>query len=333
MNPNKTSSYSRQTVVIEDVLSRIDNARISEIIIDGLTAPQMYINSMFFYDDTGSKLFEEITHLPEYYPPKIEKQLLQEASPALGDTLSDIDLVELGSGDCSKISLLLNAIPWYERESVRYFPVDVSRAAVEDSARILIEKFPGLHIHGLIADFLTQLHMIPSGARRFFCFFGSTLGNLERDQALSFCTAVASVMQPGDMLLLGLDMVKDRSVLEAAYNDSRNITAAFNRNILTVVNRHIDTDFNLSDFDHRAFYNSSKQRVEMHLAANKELVITSPYLTVPVRMRQGQTIHTENSHKFTESHVAQFTHSSGLEIRHVFTDQLKWFSLVYMVKP
>ena len=173
--------------------------------------------------------------------------------------------------------------------------------------------------------------MLFRSTKRLFCFFGSTLGNLTRKQSVQFLLDLKAVMKPGDQLLIGLDMVKDIKVLENAYNDNQGVTAAFNKNILNSVNQYIKTAFSPDWFGHVAFYNQSKDRIEMHLRALKDLEISCMYLPDNIRIKKGETIHTENSHKYTRRHILNFAGITGLNINAVYTDNNQWFSLVHFI--
>ncbi|MBD3424271.1 MAG: L-histidine N(alpha)-methyltransferase, partial [Candidatus Latescibacteria bacterium] len=232
----------------------------------------------------------------------------------------------------SKISILLGSIPRSRRATVRYMPVDISYSALRDSADIISERFPRIEFNGLVADFLNQMEHIPTGQGRFFCFFGSTLGNLSSGQAQLYLSGLAEVMDPGDNLLLGVDMVKDQKVLESAYNDSRGITAEFNRNILRVANRLAGTDFVPETFKHIAFFNQEYSRIEMHLEAKLDMIISSPHLSSGIPIKKGERIHTENSHKFTPGQLELMIESAGLRIEKLYTDPKKWFSLILIVR-
>jgi L-histidine N-alpha-methyltransferase len=319
-------------VTVINFLPKLGKDDLRKEIIAGLTATNKSISSKFFYDAAGSKLFEEITQLPEYYLTRTEKSILKKVALEIGSDLKDLDIIELGSGDCSKISILFNAMPLRCIESVRYMPVDVSHTAIEESVSILLNNFSGLEIQAVVADFTRQLKLIPAGAKRLFCFFGSTIGNLTRDQAMQFINNLSDLMKAGDMLLLGVDMVKRKDILENAYNDSKNVTADFNRNILNVVNGFLATDFKPDDFEHLAFYNEEYSRIEMHLKALTNLEISSPHLAENIFIEKGECIHTENSHKFTDEFIDEFAEASGLEIKNRFTDDNKWFSIIQFYK-
>ena len=255
-----------------------------------------------------------------------------DASVQIAGKLRDVDIIELGSGDSSKISFLLDSIPAGRLGSVLYIPVDVNQAAIEGSTKILIKTFPGLQIHGVVADFEQQLNLIPGERNRLICFFGSTIGNFSREEALRFMTDLGRIMHPGGMLLLGVDMVKDRDVLEKAYNDSAGTTEKFNRNILHVINELAGTDFEPDLFDHVAFYDEERFRIEMHLKATRDMEISSPHLNGSITIRRGEAIHTENSHKFTHRHIDDLASAGGLEIQSIFTDRNGWFSLVQFLR-
>ncbi len=313
--------------VVESCLPSIGGDTIARTILSGLSASPPRISSMFFYDAAGSKLFEEITRLPEYYPARTEKMLLAQAADSLGRELRDIDIVEIGSGDCSKISIILNAIPARNLTEIKYVPVDISQSAIEESAATLVSRFPGLRIHGVVADFLTQLDRIPKGHKRLFCFLGGTLGNLDHADARLFFDILRSCMQPHDLLLLGVDMVKPADILEAAYNDSSGVTAAFNRNILNVVNKLTGCNFDPLAFEHIAFFNGAFSRIEMHLRALRDMVISSARHSHKSALTKGEMIHTENSYKFTRESLEELLLPAGLRITRTMTDDNGWFSL------
>jgi len=310
----------------------VDETVIQQQIISDLTGTQKKISSVLFYDAAGSTLFERITTLPEYYLTKTEIGLLHQAATSLPYTDHQTTIVEFGSGDCTKISILLEAITKQQRKQICYMPVDISRDAIEKSSYLLSKRFPEISIHGIIADFLTQLHVISHHTPTIWCFLGSTIGNLSMDDALLFLQQLSKQMHQGDILLLGLDMVKQTHILEQAYNDSQLVTEQFNKHILTVVNDRIHTCFDPETFDHVAFYNTSDSRIEMHLKATQDMFITSPLLSKPLSLKKGETIHTENSHKFTPKHIAWFAESTGLDIEQLYTDDQHWFSLVQFQK-
>jgi L-histidine N-alpha-methyltransferase len=317
---------------IKNYLPELGEKSVQQNLVQGLAAPRKYISSMFFYDQTGSKLFENITTLPEYYPTRTEMKLIKQAVRQQDFWQEHSEIVELGSGDCKKISIILEDIPATYRQQITYIPVDVSQSAVRESALILSRKFLGINVKGIVADFMTQLAVIPNGQKRLFCFFGSTIGNLERDQANEFFRHIGHTMVPGDRLLLGIDMVKEKHILERAYNDSSQITAQFNLNVINVVNSLLGTKIEPQSFEHYAFYNEEKYRIEMHLRAKKDLKVDVPFLNKSFIIKKGETIHTENSHKFKQCHLQEFEQNAALEMEKLYTDEKQWFSLVQFKK-
>ncbi len=287
---------------------------------------------MFFYDEKGSKLFEKITQLPEYYLTRTEIPLIKQAAQKIGEQLTDFDIVEFGSGDCSKISLILQHIPQQKLDNVCYIPIDISSTAITQSADLLLQQFPDITIQGIVADFMTQLHLIPHTKTTVFCFLGSTIGNFSMKEAVQFLNNIRDHMDEDDLLLVGFDMQKNKTILEKAYNDSQQITKAFNKNILNVINTQIGTDFDPEDFTHVAFYNERLSRIEMHLKATQDIQISCPLLSSAITLNKDETIHTENSYKFSTDQIEQLAKKTELFINHCYTDDQQWFSLVEFKK-
>ena len=329
MNPPGKAQGVKIPVAISNFLVNESGTEIISEILTGLSAPQKHISSRFFYDDKGSSLFEEISGLPEYYPTRTEKSILKEAVPGILNSPAIKNIVELGSGDCSKISILLDAIPGHRIGEITYVPVDISKSSIEKSAGRLLEKYPGIRVHGILADFVKHSLQFTCEGNKLICFFGSTFGNLNRMQEIPFLSRLKSWMNPGDQLLIGFDMVKDIAFLEKAYNDERGITAAFNKNILNVVNSFAKTNFDPDQFDHYSFYNSADDRIEMHLRARRNLEVSTPYLNGKIFLKEGETIHSENSHKYNPAYIHQLAKRSGLQIKNIYTDINQWFSLVH----
>lgn len=298
----------------------------------GLMAAQKHLPCKFFYDEAGSKLFEQITRLEEYYPSRTEKSILKRHAGELMRGAEGASLVEIGSGDCSKISILLQTLPEVILKTSIYVPVDVSLSAIEESRYKLEERFGAIEVCGIVADFMQQIHLVSQYENKIFCFFGSTIGNLDRRDAVRFVEKLGKLMNTGERLLLGLDMVKDKAVLEGAYNDEKGVTARFNKNILNVANKILGTDFESEYFRHHAFFDEEKQRIEMHLMATRDITIKFPFFEGGLEIPKGQTIHTENSHKFTSHHIDEFASASGLSVRAVYTDSNRWFTLVDYIK-
>ena len=315
-------------VSIKNYLPEKGMEEIRQEITGGLLAPSMHIPSKYFYNREGSSLFKEITGLEEYYLSRTEKTILSENMPFLARNSRFGCVVELGNGDSSKISLLFESMTTEKLKDINYFPVDISAAAIDGSVKVLQKRFRELRIDGVVADFMTQLQLIPVGDHPvLFCFFGSTLGNFEPWQRREFFNRLGEVMQQGDELLLGVDMVKDARVTENAYNDHQGVTAAFNKNILNSVNDYLNSNFDTRKFQHQAFYSEKFERIEMHLKALDDIEITSPFFDTPVFIKNGETIHTENSYKFRKEEFIDLSSEAGLTIDETWTDRSNWFSV------
>ena len=303
---------------------------IARDIREGLSASQKYIPCKYFYDARGSKLFEEICRLPEYYLTRTEVSILQDIAPELMRASAHKDLVELGSGADWKIRLLLDAVEEDNRATLRYIPMDISESAIIETSMGIVERYPELDVLGVIADFTCQMDTLPRERPKMFCFLGSTIGNLDEHECITFLQNIASHMESSDTLLIGFDMVKDKRTLEAAYNDSQGVTAEFNKNILNVLNSELDSDFNPSHFDHLAFFNEAHNRIEMHLRANCECSAKLESVGMEVEIKKGETVHTENSRKFTRTDIRNLSGEAGLTIQNWHTDDSGWFSVLVM---
>ncbi len=332
MNYTKEQAITELESNLENHLPQLGIEKVEHEILKGLKSYPKYISPKFFYDKTGSELFEKITKLDEYYPTRTEKSILASAVENLNLNFSNISIIELGSGDASKISLLINQIPKDYIPTIKYYPIDISQSAIEKSSAILLDKFTSININGIVADFIHQKNWMPEFGNKLFCFFGSTIGNMNISEIKEFIELLGSEMEVGDSLLLGMDMVKDLNVIEKAYNDAKGITAEFNKNILNVINNLVGADFNTEYFEHLAFYNAEKNRIEMHLKATKDMVITLASEAEKIYIKNGETIHTENSHKFTTKSIMEFGFWAGLKIENILGDENKWFSLVHYKK-
>ncbi len=314
-------------VSITNLLQEIGPDSVIEEIVTGLRAEQKTISSKYFYNGQGSLLFEEITHLKEYYPTRTEKSILKKIALGLMEKYGEYEIIELGPGDHSKISILLNAASGMKLESVRYLPLDISQPAIRSSAESLVNTFPNLHIEGYAVDFISQFEPIRRERPALICFFGGTIGNFEWSDSLELLKNISRQMKKGDVLLLGMDLIKPEPVLHVAYNDSQGITAAFNKNILNSVNDLIRSDFHTGDFDHFAFFNKEKSRIEMHLVANREVTVHSPHFIEDLQLKEGESIHTEYSHKYSPLHIEEIVEETGLKLNHTHTDERGWFAL------
>ena len=335
MNFTDVEVFQKQRIKIKNLLPEIGIEHMREEILQGLKCEKKHISSKFFYDEKGSALFEEITHQPEYYPTRTEKSILRDIAPALmNNGKPAMEIIELGSGDCSKISILFEAVDKPKLAHLDYLPLDVSESAIEKSANELSKFYPYLRINGYVADFMHQLKDIPRSEKpRLICFFGSTIGNFTATDAKKIIANLAEGVMSGDSLLVGFDLVKPEEVLNAAYNDSKGVTLQFNKNMLNAVNNIMDSNFRDEDFDHFSFFNSKKSRVEMHLVANKDCEVHSPYCDKPFRFKKGERIHTENSHKFSVGQIEEMIEDTGLEIKKIHTDPKSWFALVHFGRP
>jgi len=319
-------------IQIENFLPDIGIEQTRKDIFDGLKRKDKAISSKFFYDERGSDLFEQITYLPEYYPTRTEKIILNDLQLDFLSSFTNLNIIEIGSGDPSKISLLLNKIPKTNQSGLNYIPIDISASAIEYSGKKLIELFPQISIYGLVADFTKQLNIIPQKSNRMFCFLGSTIGNFTPEQADKFMLDMSKIVKQDEYFLLGFDNIKDIKILEKAYNEEQGITAKFNLNVLNVINKITETNFNTSDFRHIAFYNKHKNRIEMHLEALKEVKITSKHFINDIIIKKGERIHTENSHKFDKTIIERLANKAKFHVENVFTDKNNWFSVALLKK-
>jgi L-histidine N-alpha-methyltransferase len=241
-----------------------------------------------------------------------------------------------------KIKTLLDAADGSSRSTIRYIPVDISESAIIEASKDLIRRYPELQVLGKLADFTCQPDVLRTERPAMFCFLGSTIGNMSGDESVSFLREITVNLKLDDRLLIGFDMVKSRADMEAAYNDSRGITADFNRNILKgitadfnrnilkVINNELNADFNPSHFNHLAFFNEDESRIEMHLIANRDTVVNCGLIDMEVEFKEGEAIHTENSRKFTAANIEDMTCRAGLSIHDWYSDSDNWFSLVLM---
>jgi len=333
MHLEKTISQADGRLQILNCLLEDDSQKSTREIIAGMTQPQKRLPSKYFYDAHGSRLFERICELPEYYLTRTELAILEANAPAIMAFFAECggDLVELGSGSNRKIKILLDAVPAPARRRLRYVPVDISESALCEASQELLSAYRDLYILGIIGDFTRHLEILPQD-RKLITFLGSTIGNFASSERLAFLQGVARVMNPEDRFVLGLDMLKPPEVIEAAYNDRQGVTAEFNKNILRNLNRWLKADFAIADFEHHAFFVKEKQRVEMHLRATRQTGARLADLDLPVSCRPGETIHTEISQKFSREQAHREFRLAGLAATRWFTDPAGWFSLVMLQK-
>jgi L-histidine N-alpha-methyltransferase len=289
----------------------------------GLTRSPKTLPPKWFYDAHGSDLFEKITELPEYYPTRAEREILIDRAGEIAAATGARTLVELGSGSSEKTRHLLDALTGLHT----YVPVDVSESALTQAGQALAAERPGLHVHALIADFTAALTLPETPGPRLVAFLGGTIGNLLPAERAVFLASVRSLLAPGDALLLGTDLVKDASVLVAAYDDAAGVTAEFNRNVLAVVNRELGADFDPGAFAHVALWDAEQEWIEMRLRARTAQTVKIPALDLAVDFAEGEELRTEVSAKFRKDGVRRELAAAGLELARWWTDAEGRFAL------
>lgn len=301
-------------------------ARFREDVLTGLARAQRRIPPKYFYDQEGSRLFDAICQLPEYYPTRTEIGLLKQYGAEIAACMGEGSvLVEFGSGSSLKIRLLLDAL-----RPAAYLPIDISREHLFNSARQLAEEYPGVAVHAICADYSRPLALPEgfAGKPKTGFFPGSSIGNFEPEEARQFLERIATLLGAGSGLLIGVDLKKDAALLSAAYNDSQGITAAFNLNLLQRINRELDGNFDPAGFEHRAFYNAAEGRVEMHLVSRQKQAVTVSNQVFEFQV--GETLHTENSYKYSIEEFHRLASSAGFQAKQVWTDGQGLFSVHYL---
>ena len=301
-------------------------ATLRDEVLQGLAARPKRIAPKFFYDERGSRLFDAICELPEYYPTRTEMAILESCADEVAHLAgADCTLIELGSGASKKIRLLLETL-WPRQ----YFGIDISREFLLESVQLLARDYPWLEVHAACADFAQDLDLpdCPGSGRKLAFFPGSTIGNFEPRDALAFLQRVRRLIQPGGALLIGVDLKKDPQVLNDAYNDSQGVTAAFNLNLLERLRTELGAKLDPDNFRHRAFYNTTHGRIEMHLVSRctQEIRI----LGKRFRFDAGESIHTESSYKYSVEEFHALAHRAGLQPRQVWLDAERLFSVHYL---
>jgi dimethylhistidine N-methyltransferase len=292
-------------------------------VLSGLSRASKQLSPKFFYDRKGSALFDAITELPEYYPTRTEIGILQEQGETIAELLGqDCLLLELGSGSSKKIRVLLDAL-----KPAVYMPVDISREHLLGSAEALAADYPALEIHAVCADYTTDFDLpcCPDPINRVAFFPGSSIGNFEPSRALELLRRVAHHLEGGGRMLIGVDLKKDAELLHAAYNDSQQLTAAFNLNMLHRINRELEAGFDVQAFAHHAFYNEPQGRVEMHLVSKAAQTVTVAGHVFEFAL--GESIHTENSYKYSVEEFLALAEKAGFLSKKVWTDDDQLFSV------
>ena len=307
------------------------DAEFARHVQEGLAARNKRLNPKYFYDEHGSRLFEEICTQPEYYPTRTEASILREQGSMIIDAAGDarMALVEFGSGSSKKTKILIRKI-LEKQGDLHYFPIDISLAALLEASASLEAEFSGLKVMQVHSDYAAGIdHIEKAEGRKIIIFLGSSIGNFDPDDAVAFLSDVAGRMERDDLLLVGFDLQKNAKILHRAYNDVKGVTARFNRNVLARINSELGGEFDLSSFDHSAVYNEEKGRIEMHLVSKKEQMVNVRHAGV-FRFEQGESIHTENSYKYTIAQIEGLVEKAGLGVRRHFTDKNKWFDLALL---
>ncbi len=314
---------------IDSFLSEVDERSLGYDVLDGLTRPFKEIPPKHFYDAHGSELFERICELPEYYPTRTEREILTSRAREIVRSTHAGELVELGSGSAEKARILLEAM---SREGTlrRYVPLDVSEVALEAAAIELVDEFEELSVHGVIGDFERHLDRVPrplAGTPRIVALLGGTIGNFPPGTRRRILREIGKLLGPRDRLLLGTDLVKDPRVLEAAYDDAQGVTAEFNRNVLNVINRELDADFSPQAFEHIAFYDRTREWIEMRLRAMRPCSVLVAGLGLRVEFAAGEELRTEISAKFTRARIEADFDAAGLCLERWYTDGDRLFAV------
>ena len=309
------------TVYFYDYHPPVDDIRAE--VLEGLQKKPKQIPPKYFYDQRGSRLFDVITGLPEYYPTRTELAILENQGQAIAEFLGDnCVLVELGSGSSHKIRVLLDAL-----QPAAYVPVDISRDHLRDSAKALAKDYPGLEVHAACTDYSSDFELpdLPDELPRVAFFPGSSIGNFEPRDARALLKRVGEHLGDGGKLLIGVDLKKENNILYAAYNDTRQVTAAFNLNLLHRINRELDADFDPDRFAHRAFFNEQAGRVEMYLVSKADHRVNVAGQSIA--FAEGESVHTENSYKYSVQEFQALALESGFVAERVWTDDEKLFSV------
>jgi L-histidine N-alpha-methyltransferase len=322
------SLLATDDIQIDSWLSEAEERMLANDVLDGLTRPFKELPPKHFYDARGSELFERICELPEYYPTRTEKAILAARADEIAQHTGAGELVELGSGSAEKARVLLDAMA-AAGNLRRYVPLDVSETVVREAAEQLVDEYDDLRVHGVIGDFQRHLERVPEsdGVPRIVALLGGTIGNFPPGTRRALLRDIARVLGPDDRLLLGTDLVKDPSVIEAAYDDAAGITAEFNRNVLHVINRELGANFTPEAFDHVAFFDRRHEWIEMRLRARRPCSVFIAELGLRVEFAAGEELRTEISAKFTRGRLEADYRAAGLKLERWFTDADEMFAL------
>jgi len=303
-----------------------------EDVKEGLLNEPRQLPAKYFYDDHGSQLFDKICETKEYYPTRTEDSLLQDSAEAIIKHCQPEHLVELGSGTSRKTRRLFDACETHNCQ-VKYWPFDICEEIVKDASESLQDEYHWLDVNGLVGDYNAGLKHLPDFAgRSLYVFLGGTIGNFDHKEGVEFLTELRQSMSENDMLLIGADRIKDTEILNAAYNDKQGVTAAFNLNLLNVLNREVEADFDSDKFKHHAFFNQDKSRIEMHLIAKEQQTVKLQALEEEIQFEEGDSILTEISRKFTHTSLQEMLKEAGFILSKHFSPDNNYFSLV-LAKP
>lgn len=303
------------------------DATLAHDVRSGLAARPKTLPPKYFYDERGSRLFDDICATPEYYPTRTERQLLERHAAEIARCCRPATIIEFGSGTAAKTEHLLEAA--LNGDKLDFVPIDVSEETLAAAAERLLADYNHLRIDAWVGDYdagLEHMHRYPGP--RLFLFLGGSIGNFEDAEAVAFLSRIAAAMGPADYFLLGADRVKDEGVLNAAYNDAAGVTAQFNLNLLRVINRELDAEFELDQFEHEAFFNRELARIEMHLRANRSHKVAIRALDMEVEFERGESIMTEISRKFTSESLRRIFATAGLALENFYQPDNEYFSLV-----
>jgi L-histidine N-alpha-methyltransferase len=315
-----------ETIQVETYLREGDSEATLKEIRAALGRSPRQVPTRFLYDDRGSRLFEQITELPEYYPTRTEAAILTACADDIIERTGAEELIELGSGSSTKTRILLDAMA-RAGSLAHYVPVDVSEAIMVDAAEDLVAEYPGLTVRAVVADFITDMAHISDDEHQLYVFLGGTIGNFKPQEAGAFLERLGSEMQPGSYLLLGTDLIKSPERLFAAYNDSQGVTAAFNKNILAVMNRILESEFDLDAFEHHAPWNAEQHRIEMWLRSTRAQSIPLPALDMTLDLAEGESLLTEMSVKYDRPKVEALLERGGYAMEAWYTDSERLFAL------
>lgn len=322
---------SDDRLIIRDLASSKALTSFAEDVRAGLLSRPRKLFPKYFYDELGSQLFEAICLLPEYYLTRAEDEIIERyAEEIVAEVPGPLRLVEMGSGSASKTRRIIEAI-LKEQQELLYVPVDISATALETSSRVLLQAYPRLSINALAGDYYSGLNALQSSrtqneTRTLALFLGSNIGNFDAGEAREFLHALRRVLRPGDALLLGADLKKERGVLQAAYDDSLGVTAAFNLNLLVRINRELGGDFDLSAFRHFVRYDEEAGRIEIYAKSLRRQVVNIRSLGLEVEFEEGELVHTENSYKYDMEDLARLARETGFTISRTWLDSMQRFS-------